>query len=358
MKKIVSIILCLALLLSVCSFSLTANAWDVAKTYSFNDDTFIVQVHRNNQSGSSKAYGCITFMKRPEGKSYNPKLVTEYGEGDLQYIMESFLPERVSEYEFSIINSALFDCCNETEVAYIISKLDSPLNDITCYRTSYSTLEPTTFITDMSPIVDAMLESSFKNTLQYFDIHDYTNITEIDDRLFTEFPKLNDIIINCDIFSYGENAKITTENYNHPCFYAVISIEEEINVLYKQYKNDIATYLCDYYYSHIYPYLIGSDNLSVKIDKYGNEIQVFHYYNCNGKEARVGKSVSGYLVYEGDATGDGFTDAFDVAMATECVNTFEEPEDPAVKMAMDVVADGYIDATDLAYISYIANYEG
>ena len=42
---------------------------------------------------------------------------------------------------------------------------------------------------------------------------------------------------------------------------------------------------------------------------------------------------------------------------SEYVNTFEEPEDAAVMAALDVVEDGYIDATDLAYITYIANFE-
>ena len=363
MKKIISLVLCLTLVFSIASISLTANAWDVAKIYSFNDDTFIVEVHLDKASGRSKGFGCITFMRRPEGKPYNPKYVTEYGEGDLQYIMESFLPERVSDYEFSIIQNALFDCCNETEVAYIISKLDSHIRSIECYRTSYDTIEPTTVITDMSPIVDAMLESSFKNTLEVFYIRDYTNITEIDDRLFTEFPKLGRepgfiTIVGCNIFSYDENAGVTIDEYKSPCCYVVVSPEEEINTLYGEYKYDCATYLYDYYYNNIYQYLDGPDNLSVKIDKYGTEIQVFHYYDCNGMEARVGRGLYVRIVFQGDATGDGFTDSFDVAMTTEYVNNFEEPEDEAVKLAMDVVADGYIDATDLAYISYIANFEG
>lgn len=63
------------------------------------------------------------------------------------------------------------------------------------------------------------------------------------------------------------------------------------------------------------------------------------------------------IVVSADANGDGFVDAFDVAIITECINTFEDPESEAVMLASDVFADGWLDATDLAYVMYMANYE-
>ena len=63
------------------------------------------------------------------------------------------------------------------------------------------------------------------------------------------------------------------------------------------------------------------------------------------------------IVVIADVNGDGFVDSFDEAIVTENINNFEEPEDEAVMKAMDVFADGWLDATDLAYIIYMANYE-
>ena len=63
------------------------------------------------------------------------------------------------------------------------------------------------------------------------------------------------------------------------------------------------------------------------------------------------------IVVIADVNGDGFVDSFDEAIVTEYINNFEEPEDEAVMKAMDVFADGWLDATDLAYIIYMANYE-
>ncbi|MBQ7580717.1 MAG: alpha/beta hydrolase fold domain-containing protein [Clostridia bacterium] len=62
-------------------------------------------------------------------------------------------------------------------------------------------------------------------------------------------------------------------------------------------------------------------------------------------------------VVSGDVTGDGYIDAFDLALAGEHVNTFTEPEDIAVMKACDMFDDGYLDATDIAYLIYIANFE-
>ncbi|MBQ7580692.1 MAG: prolyl oligopeptidase family serine peptidase [Clostridia bacterium] len=62
-------------------------------------------------------------------------------------------------------------------------------------------------------------------------------------------------------------------------------------------------------------------------------------------------------VVGGDVTGDGYVDAFDLALAGEYINTFTEPEDEAFMKAVDMLEDGYLDATDLAYLIYIANFE-
>lgn len=63
------------------------------------------------------------------------------------------------------------------------------------------------------------------------------------------------------------------------------------------------------------------------------------------------------VVIPGDSTGDGYVDVFDVSVATEYINNFDEPADIAYLKALDVFADGFLDATDLAYIIMVSNYE-
>ena len=357
MKKILSIVLSLVLVLSVCSLGLTANASSGTTSDLYMFDNLKISVRTTLSRGGDISRIDISFCERNEEDYYNPSIVTEYGTGDLEYIVEDFLLERLTDYQITKIALLSFDRylgvesrLDEYDYAYIISKLN-PSKLKYCAVTNDN-------IDDMSPIVDALL-GCCKNTLSSFEINGKTNITEVDNRIFTDFPEMETVILEgIDIWSYNSEAKLMRDVYDRPCFYAVVSIDEEINVVYGQYKNDLASYLYDYYYDNIFQYFVGADNITVQVYKVGENVQVGTYYNCNGIKARIGEVIYGYLVYEGDATGDGFTDAFDVAMATECVNTFEEPEDPAVKMAMDVVEDGYIDATDLAYISYIANFEG
>lgn len=59
----------------------------------------------------------------------------------------------------------------------------------------------------------------------------------------------------------------------------------------------------------------------------------------------------------GDVNGDGYVDAFDVAVAGEYVNTFTEPESAAYMKAVDIFEDGYLDSTDIAFLLYISNFE-
>ena len=72
-------------------------------------------------------------------------------------------------------------------------------------------------------------------------------------------------------------------------------------------------------------------------------------------QGRIIKDVK--VSVSGDVTGDGYIDAFDLAVAGEYINTFTEPEDEAFMKACDMFEDGYLDATDLAYLMYIANFE-
>ena len=62
------------------------------------------------------------------------------------------------------------------------------------------------------------------------------------------------------------------------------------------------------------------------------------------------------IVVSGDTTGDGFVDAFDVSIATYYINTFSEPDKKAYFASIDALADGVLDATDLAVIINIANH--
>lgn len=63
------------------------------------------------------------------------------------------------------------------------------------------------------------------------------------------------------------------------------------------------------------------------------------------------------IVVYGDTDGSGYCDAFDVAVTSEMINNFEEPESKAIKAAMDVYADGWLDAIDLSFVIGIANGE-
>lgn len=72
----------------------------------------------------------------------------------------------------------------------------------------------------------------------------------------------------------------------------------------------------------------------------------------------LGATISTFTAsVSGDLNGDGYVDAFDVALSCEYINTFTEPEDEAFMNAADIFDDGYLDATDLAYLIYIANFE-
>lgn len=76
------------------------------------------------------------------------------------------------------------------------------------------------------------------------------------------------------------------------------------------------------------------------------------------KSISTGETVATYtIVISGDVNGDGYVDAFDVAVAGEYVNTFTEPESAAYMKAVDIFEDGYLDSTDIAFLLYISNFE-
>ena len=58
----------------------------------------------------------------------------------------------------------------------------------------------------------------------------------------------------------------------------------------------------------------------------------------------------------GDLNGDGYVDAFDIAISCELLNEFSVPEAQAFMTAADMYEDGFLDATDLAYLIYTANF--
>ena len=77
------------------------------------------------------------------------------------------------------------------------------------------------------------------------------------------------------------------------------------------------------------------------------------------KSEMKGNVIAEYtLVISGDADGDGYVDAFDIAVAGEYINNFSEPDKIAFLKAMDIFEDGYLDVNDLAFINFISNYEG
>ncbi|MBQ7654606.1 MAG: alpha/beta hydrolase fold domain-containing protein [Clostridia bacterium] len=76
------------------------------------------------------------------------------------------------------------------------------------------------------------------------------------------------------------------------------------------------------------------------------------------KDETTGEVINTYtVVISGDINGDGFVDAFDIAIACEYVNTFTVPDEVAYLKAVDIYEDDYIDATDLAFLVYVSNFE-
>ena len=385
MKKILSIILCLALLLSVCSFSLTTFARSVIQVvlFEFNEGDFNIEMTWNydhttgNETMELKTYNCLNeYFHEAVASNKNYTLVEVPGQVDLEYVFEQFVPnsdlleilecdsshKSVSEFLSNVTKTLVFSnslddsgiALDEDEVAYIISALNpSSLNKIEIYSD---------VVTEVSPIVDALL-STCQNTLSIFRCSS-KNVNEIDNRLLTDFPKLTSAscFLNCDFWSDDDSLEMTLSRpldqlvSDGKTVYLKMSQNEWIDAL-RLYDYGDCDFLEDYFYQNEASHISMSDNVSMTVENLGFGLFVYFEYTQNGKSISVG-SFNLKILVKADVTRDNVVDSFDVAMTTECVNTFEEPEDEAVMTAMDVVADGYIDATDLAYVSYIANFEG
>lgn len=106
----------------------------------------------------------------------------------------------------------------------------------------------------------------------------------------------------------------------------------------------------------------GLNGISDFLDLAGCTVEVSDSIISTGTAVKI-KSFKGEIlasfsaVVSGDVTSDGYTDAFDLAVAGEYVNTFTEPDDAAKLEAIDLCGDGYLDANDLAYLIYIVNFE-
>ena len=85
----------------------------------------------------------------------------------------------------------------------------------------------------------------------------------------------------------------------------------------------------------------GTKDLSQYLDYKGCSLSYVETYNGFGTGTKV-KAVSSdgvevaefTIVIEGDVTGDGYVDAFDLAVAGEYINTFTEPDEIAFIRAM------------------------
>lgn len=110
----------------------------------------------------------------------------------------------------------------------------------------------------------------------------------------------------------------------------------------------------------------GIDSLEGLINHEGATIEYVPGDNGFGTGSTVnivsdatGEIVASYtIVIPGDVTGDGYIDAFDIAVVTAYANYETEPEMLAFMKAADMFEDGFIDSFDVAYINYYSNYEG
>lgn len=108
----------------------------------------------------------------------------------------------------------------------------------------------------------------------------------------------------------------------------------------------------------------GITDIEALFDHEGATIEVIDTANGRGtgtqvvvKDSTTNEVVATYkIVISGDANGDGYVDVFDVAIAGEYINTMTDPEDPAYMRSIDIINDGYLDATDLAFLINISNF--
>ena len=107
----------------------------------------------------------------------------------------------------------------------------------------------------------------------------------------------------------------------------------------------------------------GTDDLSDYLTLAGCTVETEDTTVGTGTVVTI-KNFSGITIAEltavvgGDLTGDGYVDAFDIAVEGEYINTFTAPEDDFYMCAADIFEDGYLDAIDLAYVIHTANFEG
>lgn len=378
MKKIISIVLCLALVFSVCSFSMTTNAASVNKSvsvaYVFNDNSLYVSLGANLEN-YKVTYVRVTITTDTEMLSdpnFRKKVPKVYVSGTLsvEEVFEEYIPncdllERIDEccgentFNYSekyTVSQLLSEKINYIEMFTNDSNIDE--NDI---RDIILNLNPTNLgelfiqndlVESLTPIVDGLL-STCKNTLTLFEFFG-SALNMVDNRLFTEFPKIvsgNMLLIGGRIWHFNDSITHIYDDY----YYYVISQNEYTELLNKN-PDAMKQRLQSCFEEVLLPNIVVPENVSYSASFGYHNASVYFNYTYNNKSAELCTLRLKYVV-QADPTQDNVVDAFDVAMTTECVNTFEEPEESAVMVAMDVVADGYIDATDLAYISYIANFE-
>ncbi|MBQ7654373.1 MAG: alpha/beta hydrolase fold domain-containing protein [Clostridia bacterium] len=110
----------------------------------------------------------------------------------------------------------------------------------------------------------------------------------------------------------------------------------------------------------------GVEDLESLIDYEGATVQYTPNRNGFGTGTKVdfisektGEIISTYtVVISGDVTGDGYVDTFDLAVAGEYINTFTTPEEIAYMKAADMFEDEYLDASDMAFMIFVSNFEG
>lgn len=110
----------------------------------------------------------------------------------------------------------------------------------------------------------------------------------------------------------------------------------------------------------------GTFDMDELLDYDGVELEYIETSNGFGtgtvmlvKSLDDGNILSSYtLVFNGDVTGDGFVDSFDVSVLSSVSNyEFEFDEYSAVERAADLNNDGFIDTFDLSILNAMANFE-
>lgn len=223
------------------------------------------------------------------------------------------------------------------------------------------------------------------------------SVTSIGDNVFKNCSVFADVYYpgtqaEWNNISIGANADLTGKvHFGANCMVTGHNVHSEFTVQYATLTSNGEKFKqCSVCTKHIdsvvleKPVITLSDNASIVFDNENMLIKDFptatdsveNLFSCSNAEVTCTQTSGGFgtgtqvtftkdgevvsvftITVPGDVTGDGYIDAFDVAIASEIINTFEDPENPAYFAAMDMFSDGYIDAIDLAYINYIANFE-